>query len=295
MATTSPLRQRMIEDMTIRNLSQATQQSYIYAVRKFSLHFGRSPDRLGIEDIRAYQLHLIAQKRSWSHINQTACALRFFLASRWVGRRRSSASSPAASRKSSRPFCHPRRLAAMAQAALIARCVSRAGGDASGFVKWASHSRSQMFLLQCFVDLRQEPRWAAEFIFPDQLRSEFGGRILTTANVHAAAVNSAGWQGLLLDDSEGSLRRQLDLGRAFLPGPLEGGSAAVVHIPETYLTEIREDLSASRITTPSFSALANASLLFHIRQTSPSLPPPPLLAPITASSWRTARHRFCRF
>src|SRR5260370_7452343 len=78
MATTSPLRQRMIEDMTIRNLSQATQQSYIYAVRKFSRHFGASPDRLGIEDVRAYQLHLIAKKRSWSHINQTACALRFF-------------------------------------------------------------------------------------------------------------------------------------------------------------------------------------------------------------------------
>jgi integrase/recombinase XerD len=74
MATTSPLRQRMIEDMTIRNLSQATQQSYIYAVRKFSRHFGRSPDRLGVEDVRTYQLHLIAQKRSWSHINQTACA-----------------------------------------------------------------------------------------------------------------------------------------------------------------------------------------------------------------------------
>jgi integrase/recombinase XerD len=68
----------MIEDMTIRNLSQATQQSYIYAVRKFSRHFGKSPDRLGIEDVRAYQLHLIAQKRSWSHMNQTACALRFF-------------------------------------------------------------------------------------------------------------------------------------------------------------------------------------------------------------------------
>ena len=78
MATTSPLRQRMIEDMTIRNLSQATQQSYIYAVRKFSRHFGKSPARLGVEDVRAYQLHLIAKKRSWSHINQTACALRFF-------------------------------------------------------------------------------------------------------------------------------------------------------------------------------------------------------------------------
>jgi len=68
----------MIEDITTRNLSHATQQSYIYAVRKFSRHFGASPDRLGVEDVRAYQLHLIAKKRSWSHINQAACALRFF-------------------------------------------------------------------------------------------------------------------------------------------------------------------------------------------------------------------------
>ena len=78
MAEISPLRRRMIEDMTIRNLSPATQQSYLYAVAKFSRHFGRSPDRLGLEEVRAYQLHLIAQKRSWSHINQTVCALRFF-------------------------------------------------------------------------------------------------------------------------------------------------------------------------------------------------------------------------
>ena len=45
---------------------------------KFSRHFGRSPDRLGLEEVRAYQLHLIAQQRSWSHINQVVCALRFF-------------------------------------------------------------------------------------------------------------------------------------------------------------------------------------------------------------------------
>src|ERR1700757_1803705 len=64
--------------MTLRNLSRQTQQSYIYAVAKFSRHFDRSPDRLGLEDVRAYQLHLIARQRSWSHINQTVCALRFF-------------------------------------------------------------------------------------------------------------------------------------------------------------------------------------------------------------------------
>ena len=78
MPEVSPLRRRMIEDMTIRNLSPATQQSYTYAVAKFSRHCGRSPDRLGLEDVRAYQLYLIAQQRSWSHINQVVCALRFF-------------------------------------------------------------------------------------------------------------------------------------------------------------------------------------------------------------------------
>ncbi len=78
MATISPLRRRMVDDMMVRNLSPTTQQSYVYAVAKFSRYFNRSPERLGLEDVRAYQLHLIAQKRSWSHINQVACALRFF-------------------------------------------------------------------------------------------------------------------------------------------------------------------------------------------------------------------------
>ncbi len=50
MAEISPLRRRMIEDMTVRNLSPATQRSYINAVAKFSRFFGRSPDQLGLED-----------------------------------------------------------------------------------------------------------------------------------------------------------------------------------------------------------------------------------------------------
>jgi integrase/recombinase XerD len=74
----SPLRQRMIEDMTIRNLSGSTQQSYIYAVARFGRHFQRASDRLGLEGVRAYQLHLVDQKYSRAHINQVACTLRLF-------------------------------------------------------------------------------------------------------------------------------------------------------------------------------------------------------------------------
>jgi site-specific recombinase XerD len=78
MAEMSPLRRRMIEDMTIRNLSPATQQSYLHAVSKFSQYFGRSPDRLGLEDVRAFQVHLAAKGVSWGSLNQAVCALRFF-------------------------------------------------------------------------------------------------------------------------------------------------------------------------------------------------------------------------
>ena len=53
MADLTPLRRRMIEDMTIRNLSPATQQSYVHAVAKFSRFFGRSPEQLDLEDVRA--------------------------------------------------------------------------------------------------------------------------------------------------------------------------------------------------------------------------------------------------
>lgn len=74
----SPLRRRMIGDMTVRNLSPATQRSYLHAVTKFSRYFGHSPDRLDVEDVRAYQVYLVSQGISWPALNQKVCALRFF-------------------------------------------------------------------------------------------------------------------------------------------------------------------------------------------------------------------------
>ncbi len=74
----NPLRQRMIEDLRIKNFSPRTVETYVSRVALFAKHFGRSPERLGPEEIRAYQLHLIEKKVSWSTFNQTVCALRFF-------------------------------------------------------------------------------------------------------------------------------------------------------------------------------------------------------------------------
>ena len=77
-AAVNPLRRRMIDDMTIRNLSPTTQQSYLHAVTKFSRYFGRSPARLGVEDVRTFQLYLASLGVAWGSLNQTVCALRFF-------------------------------------------------------------------------------------------------------------------------------------------------------------------------------------------------------------------------
>ena len=77
MTEMSPLRRRMIDDMTVRNLSPATQRSYVHAVAKFARFFGRSPERLDLEDVRAFQVHLVAGGLSWPALNQTVCALRF--------------------------------------------------------------------------------------------------------------------------------------------------------------------------------------------------------------------------
>jgi integrase/recombinase XerD len=70
----SPLRQRMIDDMTIRNMSPLTQDAYIRAVRRFSLFFRRSPDKLTFEHVREYQLHLVSRGLSPQAINQAMCA-----------------------------------------------------------------------------------------------------------------------------------------------------------------------------------------------------------------------------
>ena len=78
MTPMTPLRQRMIQDMQIRNLSPRTIECYTYHVGCFAKHFGRSPDSLGMDEVRAYQVYLVQQKgASWSSFNQAVCALRF--------------------------------------------------------------------------------------------------------------------------------------------------------------------------------------------------------------------------
>jgi integrase/recombinase XerD len=73
----TPLRKRMIEDLQLRNRSPKTISCYVGHVTRFARYFGRSPECLGPEETRQYQLHLLERKLSWSGFNQCVCALRF--------------------------------------------------------------------------------------------------------------------------------------------------------------------------------------------------------------------------
>jgi integrase/recombinase XerD len=74
----SPLRRRMIEDMTIRKLAPKTQQGYIRIIKNFAAFLGRSPDTADAEDVRRFQLHLAASGAQAPILNHAVSALRFF-------------------------------------------------------------------------------------------------------------------------------------------------------------------------------------------------------------------------
>ena len=74
----SPLRQRMIDDMTAHRFTEDTQRDYVRAVRNFTVFLGRSPDKALAEDLCRYQLHLAKQHISPATINQAGAALQFF-------------------------------------------------------------------------------------------------------------------------------------------------------------------------------------------------------------------------
>jgi integrase/recombinase XerD len=85
----TPLRQRMIEDMKLRNFSPHTVRAYVDRVAAFAKHYGKSPQVLGRDEVRAYLLFLIEEKRvSWAYYGQAICALRFLyrvtLGNDWV-------------------------------------------------------------------------------------------------------------------------------------------------------------------------------------------------------------------
>ena len=74
----TPLRQRMIDKMQLRNLAPATQRNYIHYVAEFAKYFRLSPEVLDLEAVRQYQLHLVNERKlSPQSVNQYVSAVKF--------------------------------------------------------------------------------------------------------------------------------------------------------------------------------------------------------------------------
>ena len=114
----SPLRQRMIDDMRMRKLSDKTQSHYIRAVVNFTRFLGRSPDTATAEDLRRYQLHLVETGTSRIMLNATITALRFFFGV--------TLDRPEALAKMS-PVREPRKLPVVLSREEVARLIEAAG------------------------------------------------------------------------------------------------------------------------------------------------------------------------
>src|SRR5688500_1175486 len=75
----TPLRQRMIDQMRLRNYSEHSISAYVSAVYRLANYYGRSPDRLSRDVIRAFLMDLVKEKRvAWSYYKQVLAALRYF-------------------------------------------------------------------------------------------------------------------------------------------------------------------------------------------------------------------------
>ena len=77
----TPLRQRLIDDLRVRNYSPETIKAYVWGVAKLARHFGRSPDQLTPDDLRAFQVHLVDAQVSWSQ-NRAMSNMRWLACSR---------------------------------------------------------------------------------------------------------------------------------------------------------------------------------------------------------------------
>lgn len=157
-----------------------------------------------------------------------------------------------------------RRLATIAQASLIERCICSHPVDVETLTEWANAGRGQQFYLQTLCDLRLEPKWIPDFISPEQLKAEFVGRIANAGQLHKDKITSRMIRDLTLTKAKGSIKGQVHFPMPFFPGPLEGSTTSEIQMPSDLASSIDEALSQESIDGKSFVGLINSALIFKL-------------------------------
>lgn len=152
-----------------------------------------------------------------------------------------------------------RRLAALAQAAMIHQCVAKSAVVIDEFCKWAIDNSNLQFFIQTFADMRLEPRWNPNLVLASQLQAEFLGRILNAAVLHENNIKNSKLYDMILDDNSGTIRSNSASLKLYLPGPLEGTLHSVTKLPLDLTQAIERQLNNENVGAMSFAALVNSA------------------------------------
>ena len=157
-----------------------------------------------------------------------------------------------------------RRLASLAQAALIHQQYISYGIAAHEVCEWAYKYRIEQFYMQSLTDLRQEPRWNPSLSSAFQMKAEFLGRILIAASEHCENIKGSPLHNLILGTEVGSIYSLIKFPYWCLPGPLEGTEVVPRELPVNLSDVIEEQLNSSSMEPSSFKALVNSAVIYGV-------------------------------
>ena len=157
-----------------------------------------------------------------------------------------------------------RRLASLSHAALIHRELRGSRVDSSGFSEWAFTSRGGQYFLQSLTDMRNEPRWNANFWDASRIRANFCRRIIDAATNYEASIKDSELSDVIFSNTKDSLLSSNNLLVSYLPGPLEGREEAHLDVPPEIAQAIEIQLRAEEVGALSFISLVNSASIFRI-------------------------------
>jgi len=157
-----------------------------------------------------------------------------------------------------------RRLASLAQAALLHRVIVQSGIGYKSFYEWAFSLRFESYYMQSFADMRTEPRWNPDLVDASQIKEDFFGRLMIAGNNYAENLGEGELREAILGDSEQSLKKLSSFFRPYYPGPLEGAEESPNPLPEELAHTIDDQLNTDDVNASSFIALVNSALIFKI-------------------------------
>ncbi len=175
-----------------------------------------------------------------------------------------------------------RRLASLAQAALIQRETVDSPVEINSFCEWALNQYGEQFYFQSLGDMRLEPRWDPDFYAASQLKAEFFGRLIIAAKNFEQNITKGESQDLLLGSESGSLLSQVEFPRPYYPGPLEGEEVSSNALPGDLVGTVEAQLKTEEVGPPSFVALVNSALIFRVDQSQ---------AELAAEALKVGKHR----